>query len=243
MVSNGKVLAVVHHGAADVGAVGSLLGAAGFELDIRSPVKGDPLPDSLTGYAGVAIFGGVMSANDDHLPAIRSELDWIPEVVASGCPLFGVCLGAQLVARALGAAVYKQPRGVWEIGYCPVDPTPAGGDVFRRGRQHFYSWHQDGFDIPVGAELLGSGDAAFPNQAFRFGASTYAVQFHPEAPSRLFTQWIESSPGFERHPGSHDRQRQLNDAALYEDGVDVWLSEFLEIWLDRAQPRAEASTG
>lgn len=241
--SRGTVLAVVHHGADDVGAIGSLLGYAGYELDIRSPVEGDPLPEILTGYAGAAIFGGIMSANDDHLPAIRLELDWISQVIKSGCPLVGVCLGAQMIARALGARVYKQPQGLWEIGYCPVDPTPAGARVFPRGLQHFYSWHQDGFDIPPGAELLGAGGAAFPNQAFRYGASTYAVQFHPEAPSHMFTGWMDNSPDFEHRPGAHDRQRQLHDAALYEDHVDVWLAEFLEMWLDSAQPRAKASTG
>lgn len=243
MTSIGKILAVVHHGPGDVGAVGSMLTAAGFEMEICSPTAGDTLPDNLTDYAGATIFGGVMSANDDHLPAIRLELDWIPKVIKSGCPLFGICLGGQLIARALGARVYKQPQDIWEVGYVPVNPTPAGAHVFPNGVQHFYSWHQDGFDVPAGAELLGTGADIFPNQAFRFGASAYGIQFHPEAPSKMFTKWMESSPEFESLAGAHGRERQLTDAGQYEDLVDVWLSGFLEMWLDREGSRAEVQTG
>jgi GMP synthase (glutamine-hydrolysing) len=239
-----KILAVVHHGASDLGRVGPILRDAGYEFEICWPVEGDTLPARLSDYAGVTIFGGIMGAYDDHLPGIAAELDWIPKVVQAGCPMFGICLGAQLIAHALGGRAYKQRQGLWEIGYFPVEPTAAGGHVLPNGAQHFFSWHQDGFDIPAGAELLGTGGEAFPNQIFRFGETTYAVQFHPEAPSDLFTSWMKNAPqDFDTRPGAHPRRRQVEDAKLYEDAADAWLTDFLHMWLRGRALQADANTG
>lgn len=239
-----KILALVHHGASDLGRVGAIMRDAGYGFEICWPAEGDALPKSFAGYAGVIVFGGIMGAYDDHLPHIRAELDWIPKVVSSGCPLFGICLGAQLIAHALGGRAYKQPRGLWEIGYYPVEPTPAGAHVLPNGPQHFFSWHQDGFDVPAGGELLGTGGEAFPNQIFRFGENTYAVQFHPEAPAALFTNWMKGSPeDFDRRPGAHPRHKQIEDARLYENAADAWLAGFLRMWIEGRARHAERDTG
>lgn len=243
MRSRGKILNIVHHGQEDAGRIGDILTERGFESETRMPVKGEALPVDPGAYAGVVILGGIMSANDDHLPGIRQELDWIPKVIASGCPLLGCCLGGQLIARALGARVYKQPQGVWEIGYSPIYATPAGGTIFPRDRQYFFSWHQDAFDVPTGAELLARGDDSFPNQAFRFGSQTFGLQFHPEASSKEFIDWLQHSPGFERHPGAHERSRILDDAALHERDADVWLGDFLQHWVDMGETRTELNAG
>ena len=239
-----KILAIVHHGASDLGRVGPILRNAGFDFEICWPVNGDTLPTNFSDFAGVTIFGGIMGAYDDHVPGIRAELDWIPKVVHAGCPMFGICLGSQLIARALGGRAYKQPQGIWEIGYFPVKPTPAGAHVLPNGTQHFFSWHQDGFDIPAGAELLGTGGDAFPNQIFRFGESTYAVQFHPEAPAELFTSWHKSAAqDFDQRPGAHPRERHVRDAEIYEEAADTWLSDFLHLWLQDRTQQTKLSTG
>lgn len=239
-----KILAIVHHGASDLGRVEPILRDAGYDFDLCSAVDGDTLPTNFSDYAGVTIFGGIMGAYDDHLPGIRAELDWIPKVVQAGCPMFGICLGSQLIAQALGGRAYKHRQGIWEIGYLPVQPTPAGAHVLPNGPQHFFSWHQDGFDLPVGAELLGIGGDAFPNQIFRFGQSTYAVQFHPEAPAELFTSWHKSAAqDFDQRPGAHPRERHVEDAKLYEEAADAWLSDFLHMWLQDRDQRAELNTG
>ena len=89
----------------------------------------------MDGYAGTIVFGGPMSANDDgKLPGIRAQLDWIPTALDSGRPFLGICLGAQLLARALGATVKPHPAGLAEIGYFPVSYTHL--DVYKR--QHKY---------------------------------------------------------------------------------------------------------
>ena len=238
-----KILAVVHHGPSDLGRVGPILAAAGYRFDICWPVDGDALPSSLAEYDGVTIFGGIMGAYDDHIFGIRAELDWIPKVVSAGCPLFGICLGGQLVARALGGKAYKQPDGIWEVGYYPVAPTPAGADVFPDGPQHFFSWHQDVFEPPAGTELIGAGAQAAPNQMFRFGASTYGVQFHPEAPRALFETWMKGSPDFEKHKGAKPRAQSVLDAERYERSADAWLAGFLTRWLEPAQSHVRLNTG
>ena len=102
----GKALFIVHQKTSDPGRIGSLLREGGYVLDTRCPNLGDPLPETLDGHDVVVIFGGPMSANDGHVtPGIRAELDFIPTVLEAGTTLLGICLGAQLVARALGAAV------------------------------------------------------------------------------------------------------------------------------------------
>lgn len=236
-------LAIVHHGPEDAGRVAALLRDRGIVCEYRSPLTGDDLPADLAGYSAVTIFGGTMGANDDHLEGIRRELDWIPRVVDSGVPLLGCCLGGQLIARALGARVYREPRGQWKAGYHPVYATPAGSRIFPDPEQHFYFWHQDGFHLPDGAVLLAGGDDMFPNQAFRFGESVYGVQFHPEAPSSLFTEWMKASPEFEDLPGAHSRRRQLDDAARFEAKVDTWLSDFLTVLLGQRSTQTYTAAG
>ena len=194
-----KILALVHHDPSDAGRAPWHLTQQGYEVEFRSAIDGDALPADLEPYAGVAIFGGIMGANDDHLSGIRAELDWIPGVIGAGCPLVGICLGAQLIARALGAGVDRHDDGVWEIGYYPVRPTAAGADLFSHPNPTFYQWHQDGFGLPEGAELLARGDT-FENQFFRYGTNTYGLQFHPEVTSDLIANWMASSPDFERRP-------------------------------------------
>jgi len=224
-----KILAIVHHGPGDAGQAPGHFEQAGYEVEFRSPVAGDALPEALDDYAGVAVFGGIMSANDDHLPGIRAELDWIPHVIDAGRPLVGICLGAQLIARALGARVARHDDGLWEIGYYPVQPTAAGDALFSARPPTFYQWHQDGFDLPDGAELLAEGDT-FGNQFYRYGDRTYGLQFHPEVTSGLIANWMDASPEFEKHPGGQDRRRQLDGAARHQADADAWLGAFLGLW-------------
>ena len=100
--SAGKILLIVHQQFSDPGRMGAKLQALGYELDLRCPMLGAPLPASMDDHEAVVVFGGPMSANDDHLDGIRAELDWIPRAVESGKPYLGICLGAQLLARAGG---------------------------------------------------------------------------------------------------------------------------------------------
>src|SRR5882724_12255283 len=114
-------------------------------------------------------MGGSMSANDG-LPFISCESEYIRDAVRRGKPVLGVCLGAQLIAKALGARVY--PNAVKEIGWYPVHWTDAATVYGLSGSDTVFHWHGETFDLPPGAALLASSDAC-RHQAYRMGHSIY----------------------------------------------------------------------
>ncbi len=134
-------------------------------------------------------MGGPMNVDEiDRHPALAIERDWLAEAVHRGVPVLGICLGAQLLARALGARVGAGERP--EIGFSPVevldpnDPIVGGlGPV-----ANVLHWHGDVFDLPAGAQLLAS-SAQTVNQAFRRG-NAWGLLFHPEADAALVEAWL-----------------------------------------------------
>lgn len=223
------ILLVVHQENSDPGRVASALAGLGCRLDLRRLAVGDRLPEDLDPFDGAVVFGGPMSANDDHLPFIRAELEWIPKWVATGKPYLGICLGAQLLARSHGAQVGPHARGYHEIGYYRLDPTPAGRQLFEPG-MHAYQWHGEGFDLPGGATLLARGEH-FPNQAFRLGDNAYGIQFHPEVTVAIMRFWSAHASHRLVLPGAQSRQEQHARAEKYDNIVDRWTPVFLRRWL------------
>ena len=213
----------------------------GYEAAICRHACGDPLPQNLDDYAGVVVFGGPMSANDDStLPFVRSELDWLALPLSTGTPFLGVCLGAQLLARHLGAEVGPHPRGYHEIGYHPVRATEAGRHLFA-DEQYFYQWHGEGFTLPNGAELLAHGDG-FQQQAFRYG-NAYGIQFHPEVTLEMMHRWTAKSAHRMVLPGAQARDSQLSGYRRYDAAVDRWVRRFFRAWLEpMAAPGQETAT-
>ncbi|MCE9623888.1 MAG: type 1 glutamine amidotransferase, partial [Deltaproteobacteria bacterium] len=131
---------------------------------------------------GVIVMGGPMSANDGHeLPFIREELRLIEETLKAQRPFLGVCLGSQLLAKALGMRVYRGEKK--EIGWYPLWMRPeAKGDPllgeFPR-RFEMFQWHGETFELAAGSVLLASSQL-FLHQAFRYGTKAYGLQFHAE---------------------------------------------------------------
>jgi GMP synthase (glutamine-hydrolysing) len=236
-----SILMVVHQETSSPGLVGDKLRSRGYTLDIRCPALGDDLPATLEHHQAVVVFGGPMSANDgDTLPFIRTELDWIAQVVLPAHrPYLGICLGAQLLARALGAAVNPHPDDWREIGYYPLHSTAAGQDLFPPTLQ-VYHWHGEGFDLPTGAIALATGDA-FANQAFRYGDRAYGLQFHPEITATLIDEWTTRGVDQLPLPGAQSRDQQLQGHGHYAPQVDQWLDRFLEHWLQAAPWEQRAS--
>ena len=161
------------------------IAAETVELD-----EGGQLPDWRAAGLIVAM-GGPMGAYEDAAhPWLTGEKRWIAEAVRAGVPYFGVCLGAQLLAGALGARVH--PGDAPEVGVLPVTLTAEGrADPVLSGLGGEFpalQWHGDTFDIPAGAVCLGQ-SAAYPHQAMRFGEVAYAVQFHVEVTDQMFAEW------------------------------------------------------
>ena len=226
------VLLVVHGARSRPGRVEAAINAKGWPTKRCCVKQGDALPERLDGHAGVVIFGGPMSANDDHLDFIRAELDWIPKVLDSGTPFFGVCLGAQMLARCLGGKVGPHPDGLYEVGYYPLEPTPQANGLFNGSLQVFH-WHGEGFEVPDCAELLGTG-TIFPNQAFRCGDRAYGVQFHPEMQAETLDLWSDQGWKKKPWPGGHPPDVQREQHARYGAAMHRWLDDFIDTWLGGA---------
>jgi GMP synthase-like glutamine amidotransferase len=141
-------------------------------------------------FHALVILGGSESANDST-PALRREYRILENALAREIPVLGICLGAQMIARALGAAVKRNPAP--EIGWHPVDfLAPARTDPLLKGlvRETLFHWHAETFDIPSGAVPLAQSQAC-PNQAFRYGERVWGLQFHPEVTPGMIGEWIE----------------------------------------------------
>ena len=234
-----QVLMILHQGHSTPGRVGAVLDALGARLDIRRPSLGEPLPETLADHAGVMVFGGPMSANDEA-DWIKREIDWLATPLRERKPLIGICLGAQLLARQLGSRVFSYPDLRGEVGYWPIAPTPVADRLCAaRFPRCVYHWHFDGFELPRGAELLARGGEHFPIQAFSFGEAI-GLQFHPEVTYAMMCRW--TTRGAERlsRPGAQPRQGQLEGWFQHDRGVADWLGAFLPAWLAGAAWRAES---
>jgi GMP synthase (glutamine-hydrolysing) len=187
-----KTAAVLRHvHFEDLGSFEEPLTRAGYELryydgGLRGFSELDPFANGL-----VIVLGAPVGAyEEDKYPFLSEELNLLKIRIAAGRPTFGICLGAQLVARALGARVY--PSGVKEIGWGPVDLTDAAASTPLRhlARTPVLHWHGDTFDLPQGAVHLAS-TAMCRNQAFSSGSNILCVQFHPEVdPTAGIEPWL-----------------------------------------------------
>ncbi|HEY1338759.1 MAG TPA: type 1 glutamine amidotransferase [Bryobacteraceae bacterium] len=146
-------------------------------------------PASAPEADGLIFMGGPMSVNDP-LPNLRREEELIRRAVAEQRPVLGICLGSQLIARALGARVYRNPAK--EIGWFDIHSTASGASdpVFSalNTRETVFHWHSETFDLPPGAVLLASSELC-RHQAFRLGNNVYGFQFHLEVTPEMIADW------------------------------------------------------
>jgi GMP synthase (glutamine-hydrolysing) len=232
------VLIILHQEHSTPGRVGRLLRERGFPLDIRRPRFGDPLPETLREHSGAIIFGGPMSANDPD-DFIKTEIAWTEVPLKEDKPFLGICLGAQMLSRALGGKVDGHAQGHVEIGYYPIRPTAEGRAVCAQWPDHVYQWHREGFDLPRSATLLAEGDA-FPVQAFRQGPSAFGIQFHPEVTHAMMCRW--TTRGHERLslPNAKARLAHFQDRFVHDYDIQAWLAGFMSHWLRKAEAEAAA---
>ena len=185
-----KIAAAVRHvHFEDLGAFAPVLAQHGYAIRYHEAAGTDPSAPELLDCDLLFVLGGPIGAyEEDRYPFLRSEIALIQQRLASGRPIMGVCLGAQLMAKALGSRVYPGPAK--EIGWAPITLTEAGRHGPTRHLQGpVLHWHGDTFDLPPGATLLAS-TAICRNQAFSCGANAIAFQFHPEAVAEQLEFWF-----------------------------------------------------
>lgn len=233
-----------------LGSFDPMLREAGYRLRYlnfgRQP---DAVPD-ISSYHGLVVLGGPMNCDQTaRHPHLAVEVAAIRKAIDSGMPVLGICLGAQLIARALGARV--SPNPVKEIGWYDVTPTAAGmqDPLFRHfgGTRKIFQWHGDTFEIPAGAVHLASSTAC-SNQAFRYGDNVYALQFHLEVDEALISRWLHT-PVMAREvdclgPGHAPARIQAETGAHIDASLELGRSvfgEYLRIFHSRPRRIALSS--
>jgi GMP synthase (glutamine-hydrolysing) len=187
-----KLLVFQHSAREPLGLLDPLLRRHGFRIRYLNFSRQPELVPDVSRYHGLVVLGGPMNVDQqDRFPHLTAEIAAIREALRRDIPVLGICLGAQLLAAALGADV--RPHTVREIGWYRLDPTAAaaGDPLFRHfdGSQHVFQWHGFTFDLPRGAVHLAS-TSTCPNQAFRYGDKAYGLQFHLEADEPLIQRWL-----------------------------------------------------
>jgi GMP synthase (glutamine-hydrolysing) len=186
------VLAVIHGDKVRAGVFADVVAARGHRLEEWSLAWETALPRPLDAYRAVLVFGGAMHADQDrHHPWLREENLFLQRLLDLQTPVLGICLGAQLLAKAAHASVY--PAEEFEIGWYPVELTEAAATDPLLGRlpQRFdaFQWHYYAHGVPAGAVELARSRVC--TQAFRLGENAWGVQFHPEVTLAQVQSWVD----------------------------------------------------
>ncbi len=190
---NARALVVTHCAGEGPGTLAEWLPAAGLELEVVAPWDGQELPTDLSGYAALVVLGGPQQAYDDgSAPWLRATKELLRSAVSAGLPTLAICLGAQLLAEAMGGRVAPGADGV-EAGARLVAKRDAAWEDELFADVPFtptvIQWHEDAIvDLPPGAVLLAT-SSRYANQAFRIGACAWGLQFHLETPPDMVRRW------------------------------------------------------
>jgi GMP synthase (glutamine-hydrolysing) len=183
------ILCIRQHQPHELGVLAEAVDELGLEttyVDAWLAQTWPPIDD----FSALVVLGGEMNADEvERFPFLSQERDLLARAIRQDMPVLGICLGAQLLARAAGAEVPKSP--VPELGFLPVEGTRAGRNdpvLAPFDGIRVFQWHEDTFELPVGAELLCT-NPNVPNQAFRIGRAAYGIQFHPEVTLEAIRAW------------------------------------------------------
>lgn len=231
---------VIHHlrsGAPDLATLA--LEQAGFVLDHRHPIEGDPLPAIEDGHAVALVHGSLADVTRLDAPGIVEERRWIEAWWRTERPFLGICHGLQLAAQHLGARVGPPAHGMAEFGFYPLRSDRP--DLVPRGL-HVLQWHYYGADLPAGAERV-AGSELFPNQIVRFGPARYGLQCHAEMSEAGHRFLLREDPGGLKRPGAQDAPTQAALAKRHFQPMRAWMSRFLANWLEEGAAPTRRTAG
>lgn len=231
----GVQVAVIRHVAfEDLGLLDSLFAARGWSVTyIEAPVVDWTTFDPLVAQLLVVLGGPIGAYDEEGYPFLKPEIAAIGRRLAADKPTLGICLGAQLIARALDARVY--PNGEKEIGWSPLILTKAGYQSplrhFEADHTFMFHWHGDTFDLPQGATLL-AGTGICPHQAFQWGKATLAFQCHPEVLGADLEKWfVGHAAEIAATKGVHVKKLRA-DTQRYAPALETQARLAFTAWLD-----------
>ena len=214
-----KVLVCQHVPYEPLGILDPLLKAAGFRIRYVNFGRNAAQVPSLDGYDGVIVLGGPMNADDtENYPHLQTEVLLIRAALQRNLRVLGICLGAQLLAKAIGGSVAA--GGAPEVGWHTVELTDAGHEdpMFAGfgGTREVFQWHDDKIVLPDSARVI-AGSATCPVQSFSCGDGVYGLQFHLEANAPLIERWLgipDYQHALHRNGVSADAIRQRTESAI-----------------------------
>lgn len=231
------VLAIRHVPFEDLGLLEPVLSERGYRSSYLDATVEPITPEAALRPELLVVLGGPIGVYETGAyPFLRGEREAIAARVRAGRPTLGVCLGAQLVAAALGADVVATGRT--EIGYAPLTLTSQGRDSVLAPLDgvRVLHWHGDQFAIPEGAVRLAE-TPGFPNQAFRLGTGVLGLQFHLEADHTQIERWLVGH-AHELASAGIDPNRIRADAAAHGPALAAAAREVFERWLDGVDERS-----
>jgi GMP synthase (glutamine-hydrolysing) len=189
-----KIMVIMHVESEGPGSLGTFLDSVGAEIVTVRMYAGDNLPSDLNGFYAVVSMGGPMNVYEEGAyPFLKDETAFLRRAVEADLPALGICLGAQMLAKAAGARVTKSPNK--EIGWGQVTLTDGGkADTLFKGLPATFDvlqWHGDMFHIPSNGVLLASSTDC-PHQAFRY-RNALGLQFHLEVTEKILSDWFADS--------------------------------------------------
>lgn len=224
-----RAVAIRHVAFEDCGTLGTVLAGRGWELQtLQAGI--DPLDAADTADL-LIVLGGPISANDtDTYPFLRLQLALLERRLRQQRPTLGICLGAQLIARALGGRV--APMGAREIGFAPLSLTDAGMASPLRALAGIpvLHWHGETFTLPPGAQRLAA-TAACAQQAFALGTHVLGLQCHPELDARRTEAWLIGH-AHELHAAGIDPRVLRDQAARYGAPLAAAARDLFTTWLE-----------
>ena len=226
-----RVVLITHHDSPHDDRVSARFASLGYTLDWRRPFAGEELGEADGSVAATVLYGGgepddARNWHTDRFPFIAAETAWVKACMAKQIPTLGICLGGCMISHALGAAIGPPDHGLHEFGYYALNVTEAGRGVIPDGLIVTES-HYHAFDLPDGAVLLAASEA-YPTQAYRYGETTYALQFHPEVTPLGFRRWQDRDRAPWGKPGVQSREQQNALQAAHDPAQAEWIAGFID---------------